>query len=68
MPRIQATPPGEVPWDWTQHFSVRACTVMLLYVIVLLAFGLLDTHLDTLPEPLLTVVQLCGWSCWRPRC
>lgn len=54
--------PDQPGWDYEQHFTVRACTVMLLYVIALCAVGLLDTGLEGLPEPLVTLLQVCGWS------
>lgn len=49
-------------WDWEQHFRVGPCTVLLAYSVSLLALGLLTPALDSLPEPLATLVQAWGWS------
>jgi cation transport ATPase len=50
-------------WDWHQHFSVRASTILLFYVLLLFALGALDIVLGSnLPEPAETWLQASGWS------
>lgn len=50
-------------WDWQQRFSLRASTILLLYVLVLFGLGVLDGALGSgLPEAAETWLQASGWS------
>lgn len=54
------------PWDWQQHFSVRASTMLLVYVLLLFGLGALDLPLaGGFPEPAETWLQASGWSSAR---
>lgn len=51
------------PWDWQQHFSIRASTVLLVYVLLLFGLGALDLPPGGgFPEPAETWLQASGWS------
>lgn len=50
-------------WDWQQHFSLRASSVLLIYVLLLFAVGTLDGGAGSdFPEPAETWLQASGWS------
>jgi hypothetical protein len=49
-------------WTFRQHISVRASTLILIYIVVLFVIGFARLHAGALPEPAETFLAASGWS------
>lgn len=52
------------PWQWKQRFSVRASTLILFYLVMLIALGYVDMYAFKLPVYLESLLGASGSTLW----